>query len=72
MSDNVLIAVIAACGVVISAVLVFGGAIFAFVQNSKHLDKRLDRIDRTLEVIQADMRQWSEQIFKIKAHIKLD
>jgi hypothetical protein len=68
MSDNVLIAVIAACGVVISAILVLGGAVFAFMANNK----RLDKIERTLELIQADMRQWSEQIFKIKAHVKLD
>jgi hypothetical protein len=68
MSDNVLIAIIAACAVVASAVFVLGGAVFAFIANSK----RLDKIERTLELIQADMRMWSEQIFKIKAHIKLD
>jgi len=68
MSDNVLIAIIAASGVVISAICVLGGAIFAFSANNK----RLDKIERTLELIQSDLVKWSEQIFKIKAHIKLD
>jgi hypothetical protein len=72
MTDNVLIAIIAACGVVISAVLVLGGAIFAYVAGGKETNRRLDRIEHTLEVIQGDMTRWSEQIFKIKAHIKLD
>ncbi len=36
------------------------------------IDKRLDKIEHTLELIQADMVKWYEQIFKIKAHIKLD
>jgi type VI protein secretion system component VasK len=68
VSDNVTVAVVAACGVVLAAVMVLGGAVFAFMANNK----RLDRIEHTLEVIQGDMTRWSEQIFKIKAHVKLD
>ena len=68
MTDNVLIAIIAASGVIISAIFVLGGAIFAYMASSKGLDK----IERTLELIQGDMRQWSEQIFNIKAHLKMD
>ena len=79
ISDNVTVAVVAACGVVISAVCVLGGAVFAYIGSSRAtgkrfdgLDKGLDRIEHTLELIQTDMIKWSEQIFKIKSHIKLD
>jgi hypothetical protein len=79
MANNVVIAIIAASGVVISAICVLGGAIFAYVASNRTLDrrfdgvdKRLDKIDHTLELIQADMKMWVEQIFKIKAHIKLN
>jgi peptidoglycan hydrolase CwlO-like protein len=79
MSDNVLIAIIAASGVVISAVMVMGSAVFAYVAGNRSLDKRfesmdkrLDKIEQTLGVIQSDMVKWYEQIFKIKAHVKLD
>lgn len=51
MSDNVLIAIIAACAVVISAVFVLGGAVFAWIGSNK----RLDKIDAVLERIQGDL-----------------
>jgi hypothetical protein len=31
-----------------------------------------DKIDATLTLIQADMREWYNQTFKIKAHLKMD
>ncbi len=68
MADNVLIAIIAACGVVISAIFVLGRAIFAYMAGNKLLDK----IERTLELVRGDMRQWSEQILRIRAHVKMD
>jgi len=72
MDNNVLIAIIAVSGIIISAICVLGGAIFAYIASNKSINQRLDKIDHTLEVIQSDMVKWSEQIFKIKAHIKLD
>ncbi len=68
MSDNVLIAIIAACGVVISAVCVLGAAIFAYAASNK----RFDKIDATLAVIQGDLKEFFNQISRVKAHIKLD
>jgi hypothetical protein len=68
MSDNVMIAIVAASAVVISAVLVLGGAVFAYIANNK----RLDKIDGTLGVIQGDLKQFSEQIFKIGAKVGID
>ena len=53
MSDNVLIAIIAASGVVISAVMVLGAGIAAVVVNNK----RLDKIEGTLVLIQTDIRE---------------
>ncbi len=44
MTDNVLIAIIATSAVVISAILVFGAAVIAFVADNK----RLDRIESVL------------------------
>lgn len=58
MSDNVLIAVIAACAVVVAALCVLGGAVFAFVTNSKGLDK----IERLLEVIRGDMDRAKDKL----------
>ena len=72
MDNNVLIAIIAVSGVIISTICILGGAIFAYITSNKSINQRLDKIDHTLEVIQGDMVKWSEQIFKIKAHIKLD
>jgi hypothetical protein len=106
MTDNVVIAIVSVAGVVITAVCVLGGAIFAYIASNKRLshvdtklddlaavktkaeviDTRLDGLDKTmigvnmslsnihnlLQVIQNDMKLWSEQIYKIKAHVKLD
>ena len=79
MSDNVLIAIIAATVAGLTAFCVLGGAIFAYIASNRTLDKRfegidkrLDKIDHTLELIQSDMVKWYEQIFKIKAYVKLD
>jgi hypothetical protein len=52
MTDNVLIAVIAASAVVISAICVLGGAIFAY----SAANKRLDKIDAALALIQSDLK----------------
>jgi hypothetical protein len=67
ISDNVLIAIIAVCGVII-AVCALGGAIFGYIANNK----RLDKIDSTLILIQTDIREWFNQVNKIKAHVKMD
>jgi hypothetical protein len=79
MSDNVTIAIIAAAAVVISGFLALGGAIFAYVASNRTQDKRLeamdkrfDRIDGTLTLIQGDLKQFSDQIFKIRAKIGMD
>jgi TM2 domain-containing membrane protein YozV len=68
ISDNVLIAIIAVCGVIIAAVCALGGAIFGYIANNK----RLDKIDSTLILIQTDIREWFNQVNKIKAHVKMD
>lgn len=67
MNDNVLIAIIAACAVIIAAVCVLGGAIFAFVANSK----RLDKIERTLEVIQSDLKEFFRFMDRAKDKLQL-
>jgi len=97
ISDNVLIAIIAACGATIAAACVLGAGIFALIVNNKRLDgiekrldrseqtldnrlggfeqsidKRLGKIDHVLELIQTDMVKWSQEIFKIKQHVKMD
>jgi hypothetical protein len=53
MSDNVLISIIAASAVVISASFVLGGAIFAYSASNK----RLDKIDASLALIQSDLKE---------------
>jgi len=58
MSDNVLIAIVAVVGVVISAFCVMGGAVFAYMESKKQFDK----IDRSLALIQADMKMWSLEL----------
>jgi hypothetical protein len=68
MSDNVLIAIIAASAIVISAITVLGSAIFAYIASNK----RFDKLDTTLAVIQGDLKEFFAQIAKVKAHIKLD
>ena len=86
MSDNVLIAIIAASAVIISAMCVLGGAVFAYTANNKRTDdrfvdinrrfedvnRRFDKIDAALALIQGDLKEFFNQIAKIKAHIKLD
>jgi hypothetical protein len=68
MSDNVVVAVVAGCAVVIAAFCVLGASIFAYIASNK----RLDKIDGTLQLIQADIREWFNQVNKIKAHVKMD
>ena len=51
MNDNVVIAIIAASAVVISAVCVLGGSIFAFVTSNR----RLDRIEMRLGTIETSV-----------------
>ena len=79
MSDNVLIAIIAASAVIISAMCVLGGAVFAYTANNKRtgdrfsdVNRRFDKVDAALVVIQGDLKEFFNQIAKIKAHIKLD
>lgn len=69
MSDNVLIAVIAACGVVLSAICIFGGAIFAWLANNKHIDKRLERMENTLLSIQADLKEFYRMHIQLEAKV---
>jgi hypothetical protein len=52
MSDNVVVAVVAGCAVVVAAFCVLGASIFAYIASNK----RLDKIDATLQLIQADIR----------------
>jgi len=49
-------------------VCALGGAIFGYIANNK----RLDKIDSTLILIQTDIREWFNQVNKIKAHVKMD
>ncbi len=79
MTDNEVIAIVAAAAVVISAFCVLAGAIYSnsasketFNIKIDSLNKRLDKIDATLALIQSDMKEWFIQITKIKAHIKMD
>ena len=68
MSDNVLIAVIATSGVIISATCVLGAAIFAYSASNK----RFDKLDTTLSLIQSDLKEFFNQLSRVKSHIKLD
>lgn len=60
MNDNVLIAIIAASGVIIAAICVLGAAIFAYVASNK----RFDKVDTTLSLIQSDMKEFFNQVEK--------
>jgi hypothetical protein len=65
MTDNVLIAIIASSGVVISALCVFGGGIFALVANNK----RLDRIENTLMSMQSDLKEFYRMHVNLEAKV---
>ena len=54
ISDNVVVAVVAGSAVVIAALCVLGASIFAYIANNR----RLDKIDATLLLIQTDIREW--------------
>ena len=62
------VAVVAGCAVVIATFWVLEASIFAYIANNK----RLDKIDSTLQLIQADIREWFNQVNKIKTHVKMD
>ena len=66
MSDNVLIAIIATCGAVISAVTVLGGAIFAYLASGK----RLDKIDADLGLIRSDLIPFYRSLYEIQVKVE--
>lgn len=61
ISDNVLIALITGCFTSLVAII-------ALVINNK----RFDRIERTLEIIQADLKEFYKEISRIKQKTGLD
>ena len=65
MSDQVLVALISTGGSVLTAIV-------ALSLNTYWIGKRIDRVEATLDVVQADLKQFYRDIVQIKHKIGID